>query len=358
MLRGRSPLTGGGVILAVALLIHAPAGARTLRVMTYNIHRCGDLGLNLDEVAAVILAANPDIVGIEEVDHMQPRTAFQAQAEELAAMTGMAYQFFGCTVDCGSILPGRYGIAILSRYDLSDRTKAFLPNSVDGTVVMEGGLEPRVLLCGTVSPPGDGGPLRFCVTHLTNGAEEESRVIRRLQAERIVSLLAGELASHGRVVLVGDLNETPSGSALGVFLTAFEDAWLDGGSGEGFTIPSDGPTVRFDYILNGTGIGPAVHAEVPATTASDHRPVVADLMPDDEPVPPEEAGEDIDGGADEEVDESFGSEADIEEGFADGGIAEDGTGEETLPEDAPGEPGEEEEAVEVMEGGCGCAVAW
>jgi len=350
------------MILAAALLFHAPAGARTLRVMTYNIHRCGDLGLNLDEVAAVILAADPDIVGLEEVDHRQARTVFQAQAEELAAMTGMAYQFFGCTVDCGSVLPGRYGIAILSRYDLSDRTKEFLPNSVDGTIDMEGGLEPRALLCATVSPPGDGGPMRFCVTHLTNGSEEESRVIRRLQAERIVSLLAGDLASHGRVVLVGDLNETPSGSAMGVFLTAFEDAWPDGGSGEGFTIPSDEPTVRFDYILNGTGIGPAVHAEVPATTASDHRPVVADLLLDDEPAPPEEAGEDADGGGDEEMDESFESEADGEEGFSDEGVAqeaveEEGPAEETLPEDASGEPDEDEEAGEPIEGGCGCAVA-
>jgi len=275
-------------------------------------------------------------------------------------MTGMAYQFFGCTVDCGSILPGRYGIAILSRYELSDRTKDFLPNSADGTIVMEGGLEPRALLCATLSPPGEGGPLRFCVTHLTNGSEEESGVIRRLQAERIVSLLAGDLDSHGRVVLAGDLNETPSGSAVGVFLTAFEDAWPDGGSGEGFTIPSDEPTVRFDYILNGTGIGPAVHAEVPATTASDHRPVVADLILEDGPVPPEEEGEDAEGGGDEEMDGAGESEAGGEEEVEDEGVAEESVAEEggeTLPADAAAEPDEEEEPGEPVEGGCGCAVA-
>jgi len=55
------------------------------------------------------------------------------------------------------------------------------------------------------------------------------------------------------------------------------DAWPEAGSGGGETIPSDVPVVRWDYILHGAGFEPATSATVPATTASDHRPVVADL---------------------------------------------------------------------------------
>jgi endonuclease/exonuclease/phosphatase family metal-dependent hydrolase len=137
-------------------------------------------------------------------------------------------------------------------------------------------LEPRVLLCGTATPP-DAPSLRLCVTHLTNGsATPDAPTIRRRQAEAIAALL-GPTAAADRVILAGDLNEVPGRAAVGLLSSILVDSWAAVGVGGGATIPSDAPTARFDYILHGAGLGPTVSAEVPVTTVSDHRPVVVDL---------------------------------------------------------------------------------
>jgi endonuclease/exonuclease/phosphatase family metal-dependent hydrolase len=257
-----------------------PAQARVLpllRVMTYNVHRCGDLGLQLDAIAAVIIEQGADVVGLNEVDHEMPGSGLRREAEELAAATGLTYQYFGCTVGCESWLPGRYGIAILSRFPLSDRLKEFLPNRADGTVGTEGDPEPRVILCGTLAPPASDNPVRFCVTHFTNGSDAEAYATRQHQAARVLEILAPSLDGDGRVILVGDLNETPSGGAVQALHGRLADAWDEAGVGDGLTIESDDPVARFDYVMHGTGFAAAVRAVIPVTTASDHLPVVADL---------------------------------------------------------------------------------
>lgn len=282
---GQAGASGGGAAGAAGKGGEAGAGAdaapapptATLRVMTYNIQHGGTLGTKLDEVAQVITAQAPDIVGLNEVQHMMPDSGFKKEAEELAAKTGLTAQYFGCTTNCGDWSPGRYGIAMLSRYPLSERTKTFLPNQTDGSVNTDSSIEPRVLLCGTVDAPLLPA-LRFCTTHLTNGSSAESGTIRRLQAKAIVQELGKQAQTYGgRVVLTGDMNTNPGTEPIKTLQTIFADGWLEAGSGAGATIPSDAPTVRWDYILHGPGFGKATEAHVPDTTASDHRPVVVTL---------------------------------------------------------------------------------
>ena len=51
-----------------------------------------------------------------------------------------------------------------------------------------------------------------------------------------------------------------------------------GDFGDGFTIPSPEPTSRIDYVfLNAAHPWRVTGARVPATTASDHLPVVAGI---------------------------------------------------------------------------------
>jgi endonuclease/exonuclease/phosphatase family metal-dependent hydrolase len=250
-----------------------------LRVMTYNIQYGGPLGVNLGAVADAIRAEDPDLVGLNEVDHQRTRSGFRAEAEELAAATGLPYQYYGCTIGCGDVLPGRYGLAILSRFELTDWTKEFLPNRADGAVDLDGDPEARALLCGRVLPPGTRTTVRFCVTHFTNGSTDDAFAVRALQAQRVLELLGPDLDGDGRVILVGDLNEVPGSGAVSALLARFGDAWSEAGDGTaGATIPSDAPAVRFDYVLRGPAFGPATFAFVPETTASDHRPVSAWLL--------------------------------------------------------------------------------
>ena len=54
------------------------------------------------------------------------------------------------------------------------------------------------------------------------------------------------------------------------------DAWA-GNADPGVTYPGDAPVRRIDYVFLSGPLG-AVSAQVPTTEASDHRPVVVDLV--------------------------------------------------------------------------------
>ncbi|MNQ91824.1 hypothetical protein D3C85_1072220 [compost metagenome] len=80
--------------------------------MTYNIH----VGIpasgstpNLAATAAVINAASPDLVALQEVDKNTTRSGGVDQAAYLATATGMNYYFAKAINRFG----GEYGIAIL-----------------------------------------------------------------------------------------------------------------------------------------------------------------------------------------------------------------------------------------------------
>jgi endonuclease/exonuclease/phosphatase family metal-dependent hydrolase len=85
----------------------------------------------------------------------------------------------------------------------------------------------------------------------------------------------------GPVVLGGDLNETPSGRAVGFLSENLWDAWLLGGDVAGETFPADEPTARIDYLFvsEGVRVERAMVPPIPdVRVASDHRPVVAELI--------------------------------------------------------------------------------
>jgi endonuclease/exonuclease/phosphatase family metal-dependent hydrolase len=98
-------------------------------------------------------------------------------------------------------------------------------------------------------------------------------------AEQLVPILR---ALNGPLVAGGDLNEPPGGRAVN-HLTArlLWDVWLLGGDVAGETYPAEEPTARIDYLFVSEGIR-VERAIVPAVPevhrASDHRPIVAELV--------------------------------------------------------------------------------
>jgi endonuclease/exonuclease/phosphatase family metal-dependent hydrolase len=93
------------------------------------------------------------------------------------------------------------------------------------------------------------------------------------------------LVPHGApAVIGGDLNERPDGKAVALLSERFGDAWLLGGDADGDTFPAEEPTARIDYLFVTQGVA-VERVIVPpgedARTASDHRPLVAELtLPD------------------------------------------------------------------------------
>ena len=78
------------------------------------------------------------------------------------------------------------------------------------------------------------------------------------------------------MLVMGDLNAPPHAVELAPLFGRLRDAW-SAGPGTGFTYPAAVPVRRIDYILTSTDLR-ALNVRVLAIEASDHRPVVADLV--------------------------------------------------------------------------------
>jgi len=77
-------------------------------------------------------------------------------------------------------------------------------------------------------------------------------------------------------LVFGDMNASPGAPELQPLLTLLHDAW-PAANGSGFTYPAEAPTERIDYVLISSHFR-VRGASVPVTEASDHRPVVVDLL--------------------------------------------------------------------------------
>ncbi len=269
--RLRPLLAAALTALLLALLGAGPASAapkdRELTVMSYNIHhgRGEDGVLDLERIAAVIRAEDVEVVALQEVDnHFGARSEFRDQTRELAALLGMHF-VYAANLDLEPPEPGaprrQYGTAILSQFPILESENLLLPRSQPGN-------EQRGLLEALINVRGV--PFRVYNTHL----QHNSSVDRTLQVEAIIDETEEERGPHA---LLGDLNARPNAPELAPLFPRFNDAWTLGGEGDGYTLSASKPFARIDYVLVSPDIG-VDEARVPYTLASDHLPVVAELI--------------------------------------------------------------------------------
>lgn len=255
------------VLVLLSMLVAAPAEAAPtvpLRVMTFNIHTGigSDSALDLARTADVIRGSRADVVGLQEVDvHWDARSDFRDQAWDLARLLHMRV-FFAPIYD----LPGeprrQYGVAILSRFPVLHTTNHLitrLSTQEENPVPAPApGFAEAVLLVRGV-------PVHMYSTHLDYRADPSVRTMQVADTLRIMA------KDRGPQVLLGDFNAPPEAPELAPLWTELIDA-----APAGPTYPADVPTKRIDYVT----VSPDVlvrAATVPATLASDHRPVLADL---------------------------------------------------------------------------------
>lgn len=234
--------------------------AKTIRVMTYNIHvGVGmDKKLDLARIAAVINAQHPDLVGLQEVDRGVERTQRIDEIAEIARLTKMDYAFAFNLRYQG----GQYGVAILSRLPIMATDHRLYKNTREAE--RRGFIRAEVVIGGRT--------LNFVTTHL-DYQYEDGRVFEAQQ------LLAALKDVHGPLILVGDFNDVPTGQAYQLFQNQFTDTWIEkSATSGGFSYPADKPAKRIDYILyEARSKLRTKRTWTVATLASDHIPVVADL---------------------------------------------------------------------------------
>lgn len=247
----------------LASLVRQPADApptATLRAATYNIrHGEGSDGaLDLARTADVLRALEADVIGLQEVDLDVARTNGVNQPLALAGALGMHPAF-------GAFMPyqgGHYGMAILSKHPLVDTYALRLPD----------GNEPRVALIAEVRLPDDS--TAFVVNVHFDWVDDDR--YRFAQAQT----LAAHLAELDRpFVLLGDFNDGPDSRTLALFRELATEAHKPDAARR--TWPAHAPKVEIDFVFAGPPsaweVGPARVVE--EAVASDHRPVVADLVP-------------------------------------------------------------------------------
>jgi endonuclease/exonuclease/phosphatase family metal-dependent hydrolase len=235
-----------------------------LRVLSYNIHHANPPSrpdfIDLQAVANVIKSARPDVVALQEIDVHTTRSGKEInQAEELGRLTGMT-AYFAHAIDYGG---GEYGVAILSRFPMSEKSNVPLPTkeSTKG--------EHRTLGKVTITLPG-GKQVVVAFTHLDAQRTDTNRV---LQMNRINELLAGEKRP---VIVAGDMNATAGTPVIDILDKQFTRSCV---SNCAFTIPQVNPNKTIDFIAfaPATAFRVVSHEVIAEEYASDHRPVLAVL---------------------------------------------------------------------------------
>ena len=256
------------VVLVGCATVPAAVREQPLRAMTYNI-QYGHEGI--DSVVAVIRAEKPDIVGLQELDvHWSERSSFIDQAERLAKGTGMDYRFariYQLPNEDPNKPPREFGVGILSRYPIVSFTNHIITrlstqeeNPVPAP--LPGFLEAMIDV--------NGRKVRVFDVHLDYRRDPSVR------AKQVAEMLH-YIGNSGIPTLVfGDMNAKPDAPELQPLLRKFHDTWSYS-EGPGFTGPAKNPTGKIDYVLTSDGFR-VVKAWVPKVYASDHFPVVVDLI--------------------------------------------------------------------------------
>ena len=258
------------VLLCSALLVGAcatgghPATER-IRVLVYNTHAGTDARRvsNLDRVAQIVKDAEADIVLLQEVDSATRRSGGVDQVARLRSITGF-YGVFGRAIDYDG---GKYGIAILSRWPIVSDTLIHL-----SVAEHDSSYEARGALVARISAPA--GTLRVIDTHL-----EAYRNSYRLEQAHTLAAIAGAQRDSGITIIGGDFNSEPGSGVIAIFeQSGWHDGFVQCGEGSGLSFPADVPVKRIDYLLF-SGTTRCVNAKVLQTEASDHRPVLFEIVP-------------------------------------------------------------------------------
>ena len=241
--------------------------------MSYNI--AAGHG-NLDRIIEVIRSSGADVVALQEVDvHWSERSGFADQAALLGDALGMEVFYapiYTLHPAEGRLEDREYGLAVLSRLPLREARN----NQITRLSTQAEDPPPEPL-------PGfpevvievEGAAVHLFNTHLDYRADPR---VREMQVADMLRIMG---SADRPTLLLGDLNAEPGDPELDPLFQRLEDVWSDD-LGPGLTFPADDPVKRIDYILASSHFAVG-NVEVLETEASDHCPVVADLLLHDTP---------------------------------------------------------------------------
>ncbi|NLX65279.1 MAG: endonuclease [Bacteroidales bacterium] len=219
--------------------------------MSYNIHHGEgmDAKMDIERIGKLIIAVNPEVVGLQEVDSVVARSGNIDILQMLSEQTGMKGTFGYSILHDG----GKYGNGMLTREKPLSVKKIALPGAKEARSALVVELDKYVVVN----------------THLSLTNEE------RLESVKIIT---DAVKTYDKpVFLMGDLNATPDSEPI----TFLQDKWQILSNPKQPTSPSVNPRSTIDYILGYTANG-QTYAKYKAQVideqvASDHRPLFVDI---------------------------------------------------------------------------------
>lgn len=237
--------------------------SETLRVVTYNVHRCKGLDgrVRPDRVAKVLKEIDADIVALQEVVCIPGGEPEGDQAHYLARELGADF-LFG---ENRKLWGGAYGNVVLSKLPMKTVKNHDL--SVRGRE-RRGCLHIDVELAGRI--------LHVFNVHLGTAFLERRKQGRQLAGLDI--LLNNEL--KGPRLLLGDFNEWAPGLTTKLLRAHMQSVDIKKHLRRRRTYPGVLPMFHLDHIYHDESmevVGLTLHRTRTALVASDHLPLIAEL---------------------------------------------------------------------------------
>ncbi|WP_244501158.1 endonuclease/exonuclease/phosphatase family protein [Streptomyces sp. TP-A0874] len=272
-----------GALVAPTSSAAQPSGAIPLRVATYNIHAGAGMDevFDLDRQTAALRSLRADIIGLQEVDvHWSDRSEWRDLAGELARRLHM-HVYFAPIYDLDPVTDGEsrreYGVAVLSRHPIrsarNHEITRLSTQDADPVPAPAPGF-PEVVV------EVRGKPVHVYTTHLDYRPDPEVRETQVADMRRIMGRNCRPGPGHAHCaprILLGDFNAEPTAPELSDLWRELRDAGPRDGA-DGLTFPAQDPVSRIDYVTASRRDFAVRGVTVPETLASDHRPVVADLV--------------------------------------------------------------------------------
>ena len=237
---------------------------KTLRIATYNIHKCVGLDRRYapERIAEVLREIDADVVALQEVLCHSRAEKRDNPAEYIADSLGMEYRLG----ENRKIRGGEYGNVILSRLPIA--ASANYDISIHK-------YEPRGCLRAEISVNG-GRRLHFINVHMGTSYFERRKQVHKLMAEHVL----GHPEIKGDRIIAGDFNEWTAGLTTRLLKQNFKSIDPRLHLGKAKTFPGILPIMHLDNVFFDETFNlrdARLHRTRRSLIASDHLPIVAEF---------------------------------------------------------------------------------